>query len=509
MKLFIILLLIISVNINSLAKGFEKSPNLNSLKKITAAIEKVRSELNDKSGIQITVVNKNETVYSNSFGYADSERKTKITKDTPFYIASTTKSLVASLILILEKEGKIDIDAPIKEYLPEDFQFDDPNLSTEWITVRDLLTHRTGLQNQIIEIRTTFTGQQNNETLLKLFSKSRYTGRKHNYSNLNYIMLGIIIDRATNSSWKKLLNEKLFVPLEMNNSFADFKIDNYESVAKPHSLKKDYSIAAKNKKAMFIHSGTLLPSGGVFSTSENISNYMKMILNNGLYNDKEILSKYQVNEALANQSNINRNFPYEFYCYGIGWEIADYTGKKLATHNGSNRIGYKSYMAVMPETGIGISIISNENVIPFFSQVIIANYILNIEVNPSKADTILDEEIEKYKLKLEERIQKRMSRQPNLDASKGLKLSKTDIGKKSLEGKYVNPIWGEFDVRQNGENLHFQFGNLKNDGIMIKENQFKVDFGFAIATVSFVIENNNVKGFKVREIGAEFLKSVN
>ena len=118
----------------------------------------------------------------------------------------------------------------------------------------------------------------------------------------------------------------------------------------------------------------------------------------------------------------------------------------------------------------------------------------------------MEEEIAKYKIKLNERIQKRTAQQPNLNPSKGLKLSAMGIDAKTLEGKYVNPIWGQFEVKLNGDNLHFQLGNLKNNGLLIAKNEFKVNFHFAVATASFIIEENSVKGLKVREIGAEFMK---
>lgn len=471
--------------------------------KITQAIEKVRTAFGETTGMDITVVNRSKVLYQNRFGSADLSTSKKLGENTPFYIASTTKSLIATLILILQEESKINIDSPIKAYLPESFEFKDPALSVEWITVRDLLTHRSGIQNQIVEIRTSFTGQHTQETLLELFTQSRFSSRNHNYSNLNYILLGIIIDRTTDSSWQELLKEKLFVPLQMNHSTARFGIDTYNRIAKPHKLTSDRAYAVRPPQEMLVHSGTLLPSGGVFSTSDDLGKYLQFILNEG----GDLLPSAQVQAALSSQTNTERNFPYSFYGYGLGWELALYKGLRLATHNGSNEVGYKSYMAISQELGLGISILSNENVLPHFTQTLIANYILNLETRPEEADIILEKEIGQFKERLEPRIQRRLSRTPPPDLfTGGLALSELPFEPSQLTGNYTNPIWGAIEIKLNEGVLMLEFGNIQSTGSMVKPNEFRMNFGFAVANVSFQVEAGKVMGLAIREIGAQFQK---
>src|SRR6476620_2578823 len=95
------------------------------------------------SGFAVAVVEKNKIIYAKGFGYRDYEKKLPVTPETLFPIGSCTKAFTASLIGMLEQEGKLDIDKPAHQYLP-DLNFYSEQL-TESVTLRDMMSHRTGL----------------------------------------------------------------------------------------------------------------------------------------------------------------------------------------------------------------------------------------------------------------------------------------------------------------------------------------------------------------------------
>ena len=119
-------------------------------------------------GLAVAVVRGDKVIFVKGFGFRNLKDKLPVTLQTGFYIASTTKSFTGTAAKLLAEEGKLDLDAPIKKYFP-DLVLKAP-LSTDQISVRDLLTHRSGISNEAINLRTAYTGQYDSEILLKLLA---------------------------------------------------------------------------------------------------------------------------------------------------------------------------------------------------------------------------------------------------------------------------------------------------------------------------------------------------
>ena len=118
-------------------------------------------------GMSIAVVQNDKVVYLKSFGYADIENKVEVNQDTKFYIASSTKSFTALTMLLLAEKGLLDFDAPISKYLPT-LKFNSI-LSAESVSVKDLLTHNLGFENNPVTFRTAYSGEHDNTTLINIF----------------------------------------------------------------------------------------------------------------------------------------------------------------------------------------------------------------------------------------------------------------------------------------------------------------------------------------------------
>ena len=188
------------------------------LKKIDNFISNVRNKLQLKSGLGISIVKGDKVIFSRAYGYSKIDKKIPAKTITPFYIASSTKSFTAELAKNLSDEGILSLDEPISKYLP-DLKLPPP-LTTKLITIRDLLTHRSGLENIPVILRTAYTGQYTEKKLLQLFAHSKFVGKKFRYSNIGYVLTGLIIQKVTGKSWKDLLKEKFFDPLGMKNTSA-------------------------------------------------------------------------------------------------------------------------------------------------------------------------------------------------------------------------------------------------------------------------------------------------
>lgn len=204
----------------------------------------------------------------------------KISDDTIYDIASLTKVVVTvPLICKLVDTGKIKFDDKLKTYLP-DFKFDD-------VTIYHLLTHTSGLPADLGSREIVSKEKIINEIYSK--DKEYETGTKVVYSDLGYILLGELIESIYKKPLDVVAKEELFEPIEMYNT--SYNSINKERCA-PTELTEDRGIVkgfVHDEKAYSMNG--VAGHAGVFSTAKDLSNYLSMILNDGIYNNKRILSK--------------------------------------------------------------------------------------------------------------------------------------------------------------------------------------------------------------------------
>lgn len=248
--------------------------------------DKINEEVKNKviPGMTYAIIN-NGNVSIGSSGYKALVPKLEDIKDDTIYdIASLTKVVVTvPLICKLVDEGRLSFDDKVKKYLP-DFKYDD-------VTIYQLLTHTSGLPADLnskeIVSRESIINQ--------MYSKEKvYTsGSQVLYSDLGYMFLGEIIEKIYNKSLDKVAKDELFIPLEMDDT--SYNPINKERCA-PSEITKDRGMLkgyVHDEKAYSM--GGVAGHAGVFSTAKDLSNYVSMILNNGVFNGKRILSEEMIN----------------------------------------------------------------------------------------------------------------------------------------------------------------------------------------------------------------------
>ena len=159
----------------------------------------------------MAVVRGDEVVLLLGLGTRDADKKLPVTVDSPFYIASSTKSFTAMAVAILADEGKIDLDAPVKRYLPR-FTLANEAVA-EKMTVRDLLAHRLGIDSGPISTNEAYTGLITEDRYYRLLK--RVTPKSEfRYSNLNFTLAGRVIEAASGQSWKQFIAQRILRPPE-------------------------------------------------------------------------------------------------------------------------------------------------------------------------------------------------------------------------------------------------------------------------------------------------------
>jgi len=275
---------------------------------------------------------------------------TKATFDMPFYVGSVSKSLTAFGVLSLVEEGLLELDARVVELLPNiDF--------TEFgndITVRHLLNHTSGIKKE-----------QGFDVLpaLEALDVSRHTisihfqpNTRHEYSNLNYCLLGLVVENISGLSFREYMNEAVFKPLQMT----DVQIGTRDALASKVIPQYQYwaGVPVISKQVSF--SQTSVPAGFICASSSDLGNYLQMHLNEGAFKGKQILGAPLLT-AMRTPWN------HEDYGYAMGWKQGSYNGVRFFQHLGSTATSYCGVF-VIPDKNVGFVLLTNTNSLSFSEQ---------------------------------------------------------------------------------------------------------------------------------------------
>jgi CubicO group peptidase (beta-lactamase class C family) len=238
-------------------------------------------------GLALAVVDNGAIVHQRGLGRALADGSPP-TPQTPFFIGSLTKSFTALAVMQLVEAGKIDLDAPVHAYLPW-FTVADPHSAQ--ISVRHLLHHTSGLSTAAGWVPLADFDQAPDAAERQIRALSAETlhsppGTKFAYSNANYNLLGLIIEAVSGESYADYVQNRIFTPLEMDNSTASLPEAEENGLAVGHRYWFWRPTAVRNPA---FPAGSL-PSGQLIAGSEDMAHYIIALLNNGVYGNRQILS---------------------------------------------------------------------------------------------------------------------------------------------------------------------------------------------------------------------------
>jgi CubicO group peptidase (beta-lactamase class C family) len=326
--------------------------------KLTDFAEKIITELKVIPAVSIAVSDENGSLYTNALGYADVNKKIPATAETNFYIASCTKSFNGLLAVLLEEEGKIDLNQQVLFYKPfKDFKRKDIFKN---ITINDLLSHQSGIDNNYISTRLAYTGEYTEQEIIQLIeteTKINEKGKNFEYSNFGYYLLDVLLKAELGKSWKDLLYEKVFTPLKMNHSTAYMSKTDNQLLAKPYltlfpeEIKECYLV--KTDKTMHA-------AGGIVSSAKDISNFLAFNISKGKIDNKQIYSAEILERTFAKQTNATHDVVkiFEGYGYARGWRLGKFKNDEVVYHFGGYS-GCFSHISFLPSKKLGVAIFIN------------------------------------------------------------------------------------------------------------------------------------------------------
>lgn len=330
---------------------------------IDAYITQQMNEL-DIPGVAIGIVRGDQVVYMQGYGVADDTGRA-MTPDTPFLIASLSKSITAVGIMQLVEEGKVELDVPVQTYLPW-FRVADEEASSK-ITVRHLLHQTSGFDERESYVRNLNTDPSDDalEKSVRALSTAdlNFTpGESFEYTNTNYDILGLLIQTISGQSYEDYIEENIFAPLNMAQSYASLEDARAANMTRGYYPFFGFTTAYDH---LMPYSRIVKPSAGLFSSAEDLTHYLIAHLNQGQYQGNSILSA----DGIAALHTPGIQFS-ENTGYAMGWSVFSFPDMAPATSNGSiptgvthagEWVGYTSLLVFIPELETGIVLLMNKH----------------------------------------------------------------------------------------------------------------------------------------------------
>ncbi len=290
------------------------------------------------SGLQFVVVYKGKVAMSRSYGLADVDAKKPVTKDTSFEIASVSKPLVATAVMMLIEQDKVKLDDPIGKYVKE--------MPLAWInvSVRNLLSHTSGIP----EYRSGefYIRHRMEETPFTEITKNMATdmvfdaGDHFSYSNTNYVLLGKLIEGVTGKPYTDFLKANIFEPLGMSaTGFVGSKehCSGYTALTRGFAANKDCSLAWAG------------PGASIVSNAEDMAKFDGALDSNKLVKRSTLVQMFQPTPTKLGVID-----------YGLGWQAEKFNGSVVGMHAGKMN-GFSSMYIRLLNERISVILLSNSS----------------------------------------------------------------------------------------------------------------------------------------------------
>jgi CubicO group peptidase (beta-lactamase class C family) len=331
-----------------------------------AQVRKTLAMFPDLPGLAIVVIKDDKPIFVRAYGMADREAGIQADTDTLYYIASSTKSFTALTAAMLDKEGKIKLSDPVTKYTPG-VRF--KNEIPDKITIRDLLTHTSGLRNAPLQNRLAFTGQIDQRELDHVFAEGTTVNDanfgKYAYTNLGYNIYGLALHYHLNRKWQDVLQERIFAPagLEHTTAYVSKARAKRFKIAAPYVIDTDAANAGKMVRSQLEKTDENMQSaGGIFMSVSDLGRWLNLNMNGGKLGGKQIVPLDLISKAQTGYTASTRNEP-PFSAdgeYGLGWQIGKYRNEKVIYHHGGYP-GYHSHVSFMPDKKIAVGVLVNND----------------------------------------------------------------------------------------------------------------------------------------------------
>lgn len=336
----------------------------------TAFIDSIAAVSLDRfpqAGFAIGVIQDGEVTHLKGYGVASKNTNTPVDENTLFAIASNSKAFTATALGMLADQGKLSWTDKVIDHIPE-FRMYDPWVTANF-TILDLLTHRSGLGLGAGDLM--FFPDGADFTVNDVIASFQYQTpvsdfrTKYDYDNLLFVVAGEVVKRVSGKNWDQFVEEEMMASLGMVNSAGIFQnVSGTKNIAYPHKTENgnvtEFETYTKSD-------GSLGAAGGIYSSVADMSKWVMMHLNQGVYGEglqDTLISKNNHRELWKIHTNINYNpfgggvYNNHYRGYGLGFFLEDQNGYTVVNHSGGLP-GMLSMVTMIPELKSGIIVLTN------------------------------------------------------------------------------------------------------------------------------------------------------
>jgi CubicO group peptidase (beta-lactamase class C family) len=314
-------------------------------------------------GLALSIVQSGEPPVIKVYGHRDLEAAKPVTPNTQFLLASITKSFTAVGLGMLVDEDRLDWTKPVRDFIPE-FRLQDAT-ATAMVTVRDLLCHRSGLPRHDWLCDPGDIPRERLLPLLRYLEPTQQFATGFQYSNLGYMVAGMVVERITGQSWEEFTHERIMKPLGMTNiGFSHLDLEQAQDSARPYVMhEKEPGVFERLRMPLWpVATGA---DGAINAAASDMASYMLFHLNDGQANGRQLLSARRITEIRSPQVFCYKSEFDEIgnVHYGFGLQSLFYRGEQVAQHAGGWP-GWHTLMVMLPNKRAGVTVLTNRNASP-------------------------------------------------------------------------------------------------------------------------------------------------
>ncbi|WP_019029967.1 serine hydrolase domain-containing protein [Colwellia piezophila] len=448
---------------------------------LTKFVEQAKVTTELPSGTAIAIIKDGKIIYQQNFGYSDIAKKKQVTKDTAFYVASTTKPFYALSTLIDIDNNELKATDTLASLFP---QGSFKQLSAEvlnQVTVQDLLVHGSGIDNEDLGWAVAYTGIHDLSSRKQmLFEQTKLLEEtKHgefDYTNFGYNLLSVWSDANNKITWQEKIQNNVFTPLGMRHTSSVMSTARQKQwdVAKPYSFIN--SIEHKKTEPLYLEKvdNTMHSAGGMVTSASDMAQMVIAQLNQGKINGKQVIPASII--ATSQSQQIIAEGKYDDFIrdgYAWGWFTGDYHGERMLHHLGGFA-GTHALISFMPEKNIGLVVLNNEDFISRRITRAISHIAYSILLGQSDGTVEAQSGLENV-TSVSEKLPTMLAKHKAKLASRKWQLSND---KKDYRGKYTHPTLGNIEISLDDEgNFALTWGQLKTSALAFtKPNSIRTEF---------------------------------
>lgn len=326
-------------------------------------IQRTMTAIPELPSVAIVVIKDDKPFFLKAYGWANREAGLKADENTLYYNASSTKSYMALAAALLDRDGKVKLDAPMTKYARGiTFRSSIPDK----VTVRDLLTHTSGLKNSSLAWRTAFSGEIEKKELTHVFAEgTTYSDEDHGkyaYTNTGYNIYGLLLELSLNRTWQEMLREKVFRPLKLKQTATSPSKARAAGLSLAASYLFSPAAEAVVRSPLDKQDNNMQAAGGMFTSLNDLGRWLRVNIDDGVLDGKQVIPASVMKAAHTGYTDTIREegpFPGNSK-YGLGWQIGKYRNETVISHLGGYS-GWSSHVSFMPDKKIGVAVMINES----------------------------------------------------------------------------------------------------------------------------------------------------